>query len=482
MTQAVTPLPGSAKQANFGLRSLMRRQTSTRLASVGLAVVLFGLPGFAFWGAVSTFRASELARNATALSDALEEARYAIGEEESLERKYRLEPGVEVRQMHTHAGEAMLDAIAKARPLADPKTAVLIDHVRRRHDVYRSAIDRMFAAIDAGDVAKTNVIDSDEVDPIFGEIGEQISGAAAASRVNSDQHLHDLAVIEARVLFSTPLVFTFGLGLVIFFWRVLVSYQDQVKRAVERETEAARRNEQRFRALVQNASDLVLICSPNGTVFYQSPAAHGPWGYTDNALLHEAFTGLVHPEDTAAARDLWNQTQAARGATKAIELRCRNAAGAWRHAELILSNLLDEPAVDGLIVTVHDIQDRKIFEQQLTQQAFYDGLTGLPNRALLCDRIKQALVRTGRRNTNVGLLFLDLDKFKIINDSLGHQTGDELLIEVATRLQASVRAEDTVGRLGGDEFVVLLENIADDVSSPARRRSHQETVRSSFPA
>ncbi|MCW6512428.1 putative bifunctional diguanylate cyclase/phosphodiesterase [Lichenifustis flavocetrariae] len=322
----------------------------------------------------------------------------------------------------------------------------------------------MFAAIDAGDVAKTNAIDSDEVDPIFGEIGEQISGAAAASRANSDQHLHDLAVIQARVLFSTPLVFTFGLGLVVFFWRVLVSYQDQVKRAVEREAEAARRNEQRFRALVQNASDLVLICSPDGTVFYQSPATHGPWGYTDDALLDEAFTGLVHPEDTAAARDLWDQTQAVRGATKAVELRCQNAAGAWRHAELILSNLLDEPAVNGLIATVHDIQDRKIFEQQLTQQAFYDGLTGLPNRALLCDRIKQALVRTGRRNTNVGLLFLDLDKFKIINDSLGHQTGDELLIEVATRLKASVRAEDTVGRLGGDEFVVLLENIADDVS------------------
>ncbi len=436
-----------------------------RIASTGLIVVLFGLPGFAFWGALSTYKASEMAQGATTLSDALEAARYAVGEEESLERKYRLEPSAEVRQRHGYAGIAMLDALAKARPLADSSTTALIDHVRAEHDAYRSAIGRMFAAIDAGDVVKTNAIDADEVDPIFGKIEKQVADAAAVSRASSEQHLKYLANTENNVLVATPLVFAFGLVLVTFFSRVLSAAQSQAKRAVQREAEAAQRNERRFRSLVQNASDLVLICSLDGVISYQSPASHGSWGYADDALLNEVFTALIHPEDVLATRNLWEQTQATTGATKAVELRCRNAGGTWRHAELILSNLFDEPAINGLVATVHDINDRKIFEQQLTQQAFYDVLTGLPNRALLGDRIKQALARTGRRSTTAVLLFVDLDKFKVVNDSLGHKMGDELLVQVAARLKMCVRTEDTVGRLGGDEFIVLLENITDDAAA-----------------
>jgi diguanylate cyclase (GGDEF)-like protein len=132
---------------------------------------------------------------------------------------------------------------------------------------------------------------------------------------------------------------------------------------------------------------------------------------------------------------------------------------------MILTNLLDQSAIAGVVVTIRDIQERKAFERQLTQQAFYDSLTGLPNRALFNDRLDQALVRSGRRGSQLGLVFLDLDNFKLINDSLGHPVGDELLMEVATRLQSCIRNEDTVARLGGDEFVIVIEDLTSDAGA-----------------
>jgi diguanylate cyclase (GGDEF)-like protein len=123
------------------------------------------------------------------------------------------------------------------------------------------------------------------------------------------------------------------------------------------------------------------------------------------------------------------------------------------------TNLLGDPAVQGLVVAVRDTTERKVLEEQLKRQAFFDALTGLPNRGLFCDRLEQALVRSGRRKDAVGLLCLGLDNFKRINDNFGHEIGDKLLIEAAGRLRGCVRAQDTVARLGSDEFVVVLERL-----------------------
>jgi diguanylate cyclase (GGDEF)-like protein/PAS domain S-box-containing protein len=223
-----------------------------------------------------------------------------------------------------------------------------------------------------------------------------------------------------------------------------------------------RASEERFRSLVQHASDVTAILDTAGQVTYVSPAADRLWGRSPEALHGTTLSDLVHPDDRAGARGHVAEVVRQAGSSLATELRLQHADGTWRDVEVVATNLLDQPAVAGIVLTCHDVTERKRLEEQLVHQAFHDPLTGLANRALLADRLDHALVRAGRRQQPVGVLLLDLDDFKLVNDSLGHQTGDRLLQEVAARVQHCLRTEDTAARLGGDEFAVLLEAVASE--------------------
>ncbi len=223
---------------------------------------------------------------------------------------------------------------------------------------------------------------------------------------------------------------------------------------------AARRNEARFRALVQHASDVILVLRPDLTVRFASPSAARVLQVDPGELTGQSLTDVLDPEDREAAESFLRTALRTPGVTPPVEWRFRQSRAALLHVEVIASNLTAEPDVRGLVLNLRDVSERKQLEQQLTHLAFHDPLTGLANRALFRDRVSHALALARRQGSAITVVFLDLDDFKQVNDTMGHAEGDRLLGAVADRLRASARSADTVARFGGDEFAILLEDPA----------------------
>jgi diguanylate cyclase (GGDEF)-like protein/PAS domain S-box-containing protein len=220
---------------------------------------------------------------------------------------------------------------------------------------------------------------------------------------------------------------------------------------------AARQNEARFRSLVQHSSDVILIIQTDGTIRFVSPSATQVFGYDPATMLRQTVSELLHPDDRERAATFFRDAAKAPGVTGPVELRFRQPDGSWLHAEILATNLLRDASVKGIVLNTRDVSERKRLEEQLTHQAFHDPLTGLANRALFRDRVSHALALAQRRGHPITVLFLDLDDFKMVNDSLGHAEGDRLLIAAAERFLSCARSTDTVARLGGDEFAILIE-------------------------
>jgi diguanylate cyclase (GGDEF)-like protein/PAS domain S-box-containing protein len=235
-----------------------------------------------------------------------------------------------------------------------------------------------------------------------------------------------------------------------------------------------RESEQRFRALVHHASDVFTVIGADAVIRYQSPAIEQVLGYSTEDIIGRSFLDLIDPDDRDVARQLFERSQVRPGVPTVGELRMRPLGDeqAPRRFEMTATDLLDDPTVRGLVLNYSDITERALYEERLTQQAFHDALTGLPNRALFQDRLEHALQQRGKA---VGLLFVDLDHFKVVNDSLGHDAGDQLLRDVAQRLAGCLRPGDTLARLGGDEFTVLMPDVADATAAEvvARRIESQ---------
>jgi diguanylate cyclase (GGDEF)-like protein len=292
-------------------------------------VVLLGVSGFALWSSQSTSRSAQQAFVAVRLSNSFADAAKAVAAEESLERKYRLEPGPKVLARYEKAAGELVVALSTVERQGDAEDRAAAAQVLAAHDPYLASIRRMFAAVDRGDTAEVLRIDADEVDPQFALIEQIVDHEAAHHHEHALRTLAALQALETFTARATPTVFLAGLVLVGFFVSVLRRVRAQL-------------DDQRDRA-------------------------------------------------------------------------------------------------------VHD--------------SLHDALTGLPNRALLAARLGQAL-RAGRRDaTTTGLLLIDLDRFKEVNDTLGHHFGDLLLSMIGPRLTGVLREVDTVARLGGDEFAVLLPDV-----------------------
>jgi diguanylate cyclase (GGDEF)-like protein/PAS domain S-box-containing protein len=233
-----------------------------------------------------------------------------------------------------------------------------------------------------------------------------------------------------------------------------------------------RTSEARFGSLVKHSSDLITVVDAAGIVVYQSPSIEHVLGYTPEELTGTRFERLLDGAENSRLLHLLADAPASAGhGVEVLECSLRHSDGGTRQFEIQHANLLHDEHVRGIVLNSRDVSERKAFEQQLQHQAFHDPVTGLANRALFGERVRHAVARTRREQNGLAVLFIDLDDFKTINDSLGHAAGDQVLLAVAKRLDESIRASDTAARFGGDEFAVLLEGVesAQEAADTAER-------------
>ncbi len=247
----------------------------------------------------------------------------------------------------------------------------------------------------------------------------------------------------------------------------------------ERLARELRRSERRFSALVTRSSDIVTIVSPEGSIQYASPAFEVVLGYPIAEAQRLHGPALIHPDDIAGLREALEATTSP-DATVHQEIRLLSSSGEYLWFEAAMTNLIDDPDVNGIVANMRDVTRRKDAEDRLAHAALHDPLTGLPNRSLILNRIEQMHARARRHHTPTASLFIDLDDFKDINDTLGHEAGDQLLAGVAARLVTALRDGDTVGRLGGDEFVVLVEDASLAVEAQALAERIRELLATPF--
>jgi PAS domain S-box-containing protein len=272
-----------------------------------------------------------------------------------------------------------------------------------------------------------------------------------------------------------------GLASLVFLFDLYAIYQHfQLQRIRRRLAE----RDQLFQLISENAADMIALVDGDGRRLYNSPAYEKVLGYSSEELKATSPMEQIHPDDRPLVLKAAEKARLS-GQCERVEYRIRHKNGSWRTLESTACVIRNSHGqTDKLVIVNRDITERKRAEDKLIHNAFHDGLTGLPNRALFLDRLQHGLTLSKRHaHYKFAVLLVDVDEFKLINDSLGHTAGDELLIQIGQRLKDSVRradlvsrprtsglsddltSDDTLARLGGDEFAILLDDIDDPVSA-----------------
>ncbi len=262
-----------------------------------------------------------------------------------------------------------------------------------------------------------------------------------------------------------------GLACVVLLFDIYTLYQHlQLQQMRRRLAE----RDQLFQLITENAADMIAVVDGTGQRIYNSPAYQHVLGYSAEELKGTSSIEQIHPDDLQRVLEAAHKARST-GHGERLEYRIRHKDGSWRILESTASAVRNAKGkTEKLVIVNRDISERKRAEEMLAHSAFYDGLTNLPNRTLFLDRLQRALVLSKRHTDyKFAVLFIDVDEFKVFNDSLGHKVGDEVLIQIGLRLTASLREvdtisrpqvgqsqkDDTLARLGGDEYTILLEDI-----------------------
>ena len=245
-------------------------------------------------------------------------------------------------------------------------------------------------------------------------------------------------------------------------------------------TENLRRSDRHLAAIVASSADAILSTSLDGTVTSWNAGAEAMYGYTAAEIIGQPLITMTRPDDRDNQRAIFQRVMAGHSVVGAEVVRVRKN-GTEFPVAITASPLLDgDDRVIGMSGITRDVTAQKALEATLEQRALHDELTGLPNRALFVDRVTLAMTHLPRHTGVVAVLFIDIDQFKVINDSLGHDQGDRLLVMVAEALTIAVRPGDTVARFGGDEFAVLCEDLRDDAEAVAIGERIQNALTTPF--
>ena len=278
---------------------------------------------------------------------------------------------------------------------------------------------------------------------------------------------------------------------------ILIVIAFQVINAAEAKKDKLRHSQEinglRFAALVQNSTDVILLTSRKGAITLVNDASMASWGLSPQSCVGKQVIDLFHSIESVDLLRAFDEALASPNIDIDTTVKIEIRPDVKHTFQVNVRNLLDNVHIGGMLLTFHDMTERAAVEEALTHQASHDRLTGLPNRGQVMIRLEDALKRSKATGQRVGSLFIDLDNFKTINDTLGHEIGDLLLINVAQRIQNSVRPSDMAARLGGDEFIVVLNNageletgetiakrIAEQFSTPFHLGAHEVSVTASI--
>jgi PAS domain S-box-containing protein len=284
-----------------------------------------------------------------------------------------------------------------------------------------------------------------------------------------------------------------GLAAFVLLFDIYTMYQHLQLQRVRRQLAD---RDQLFQLITENAADMIAVVDAEGRRLYNSPAYQKVLGFSSEELSSSSSIDQIHPLDRERVQQAAAKARST-GQGQRLEYRMRHKDGSWRILESTASTVQNtEGGIERLVIVNRDITERKRAEEMLAHSSFHDGLTDLPNRALFVDRLQHALIRARRHSDyKFAVLFVDIDEFKIVNDSLGHSAGDDLLMQIAKRLAASFRETDTIARsagldsrpshdglarLGGDEFTVLLEDVFEPSDAIRVARRIQERLAAPF--
>ncbi len=324
-----------------------------------------------------------------------------------------------------------------------------IEELASTFETYQTAMTKEFGLLAAGDIEAAEEVDEEQVDPAFESFIEAVTEAVSKQTASAKNFRRFTVGAEALVVVLMAALATWLL-------RRLERNRRLTALAISEQ-----RTLQQVNTLVQHASDIIVRLDDQGIVRFHNSAIESTLGYNGSELQSRSFWEFLHPLDSLKGRECQKNLLAHPGQVFHCEMRFQHCDGSVRVLDIHANNLLHDKDFETIILNARDISERKNLEERLEHQAFHDPLTDLPNRRLLLSRLEHALTRSQRRQQPVALLYLDLDRFKAINDGLGHSYGDQLLVGVAARLKQCLRMEDTVARLGGDEFCILIEETAD---------------------